>query len=298
MTHADSLAPVVASSATCEPCSTRLVLSDVLDRYFREADRKVFDTGRYRCSYYVWGDGPTLVFFPGLCDDGLSFVLPIARLKDHFRCVALDLPTGHGDGAHLGRYHRADHVVDVLALLDHLKLQQAYLYGSSYGATIALGALYRQPERFPAAILQGAFARRPLAKAEVMLASWGRYWRGNMAALPFRRAVLKVSREPSFLEREPAVWNFFLQRTGAPPMAAVARRALILHRLDLRPLLPCIQMPVLLICGDHDPVVDKACQEELEHGLPRPTRAELERCGHLPHYSHPELLAEIGRAHV
>ena len=54
---------------------------------------------RYRCSDLTWGRGPALVFIPGLCDDQLSFVLPIARLKDHFRCVAYNLPSGQGDGA-------------------------------------------------------------------------------------------------------------------------------------------------------------------------------------------------------
>jgi len=243
-------------------------MSEVLDRYFREAERGVFDTGRYLCPYYTWGAGPALVFIPGLCDDALSFILPIARLQEHFRCVAFDLPTGQGDGARLGRYHHADYVLDVLALLDHLELRQAYLFGSSFGATIALGALAARPERFPRAILQGGFARRPLARAEVMLASWARYWRGTMTALPFRGALLKVSHEAPFFQRNPGsresdVWNFFLQRSGTPPMAAVARRALIVHRLDLRSLLPHIHRPILLICGDHDPMVGKECEEEL-----------------------------------
>lgn len=268
-------------------------MREVLDDYFREAERGVCVTGRYHCPYYSWGQGPALIFIPGLCDDGLSFVLPIARLKDHFRCVAFDLPAGTGDGARLGRYRHADYVLDLLALLDHLHLRQAYLFGSSFGSTIALGALGLEPERFPRAILQGGFARRPLAKAEVMLACWARYWRGTMAALPFRKALLKVSHEAPFFQCEPDVWNFFMQRTGAPPMAAVARRALILHRLDLRPLLPHIQQPILLICGDHDPLVGKECEEELQRGLPLASRAELENCGHLPQYSHPEVLAEV-----
>ena len=38
----------------------------------------------------------------------------------------------------------------------------------------------------------------------------------------------------------------------------MARRALLLHRVDLRPLLPAIRQPVLLVCGSHDPLVGKA----------------------------------------
>jgi pimeloyl-ACP methyl ester carboxylesterase len=278
-----------------EHCPTPLVLHEVLDRYFREAERGVCDTGRYRCPYYTWGQGPPLVFIPGLCDDSLSFVLPIARLKDHFRCVAFNLPGSLGDGARLGRYHHHDYILDLVALLDHLKLSEAYLFGSSFGSTIALAAMGLEPGRFPRGVLQGGFAWRPLARAEVMLASWARYWRGAMAALPFRGALLGTSHETPFFHRGPAAWNFFLQRTGAPPMAAVARRALTMHQLDLRPLLRRIQAPVLLICGDHDRLVGKDCEAELQRGLPVSVRAELENCGHLPHYSHPEVLADVVR---
>jgi len=288
--------PVSLSPCLSAPsCSTPLTVHETLDDFFRNSERGVCDTGRYRCRYFSWGRGPALVFVHGICDEAISFVLPIARLKEHFRCIAYDLPTGLGDGARLGRYRHADYVADLLALLDHLHLRQAYIFGSSFGSTITLGALGLAPERFPRAILQGGFARRPLAKAELMLASWGRYWRGTMAALPLRTTVLRAAHSAPFVGREPELWNYCLQRAAAPPMAAVARRAVMLQRLDLRPILPSITTPVLLICGDCDRVVGKKCEEELQHGLPRVARAELENCGHLPQFSHPEVMAEAMR---
>src|SRR5439155_1119628 len=147
----DSFLPP-GNPGVCSPCHLDLVLGDILDHYFRDAQRGVCETGRYLCPYYAWGQGPALVFIPGLCDDSLSFLLPIARLKEHFRCIAFDLPSGRGDGARLGRYRHADYVADLLALLDHLGARQAYLFGSSFGSTIALGALALRPKRFPRAI--------------------------------------------------------------------------------------------------------------------------------------------------
>ena len=75
-----------------------------------------------------------------------------------------------------------------------------------------------------------------------------------------------MSHQPPFQRRVPDVWNYFMQRSGAPAMAAVAHRAVTLHRLDLRPTLPSIKQPVLLICGDRDPLVGKQCEEELQRG--------------------------------
>jgi pimeloyl-ACP methyl ester carboxylesterase len=228
----------------------------------------VCDTGRYQCPYYGWGEGPPLVFIPGIADDALSFVLPIAHLSRHFRCVAYDLPTGAGDGARLSGYRHGDYAADLFALLDHLGAPQSYVFGSSFGATVALAALHAQPRRLPRAVLQGGFARRPLASAEIQLARFARY-------------------------RTPDLWNFYLTRCGSPPTAAVAQRALLVHQIDLRRLLPAIHQPVLLVCGDCDPLVNRACEAALLEGLPSASRVELRNCGHLPQYTHPEVLAEL-----
>ena len=78
-------------------------------------------------------------------------------------------------------------------------------------------------------------------------------------------------------------------------MRAVARRAVILHRLDLRKVLPEIRQPVLLVCGDHDPLVGRSCENELLQGLPNARRVVFSGCGHFPYLTHPETLAEVVR---
>ena len=60
--------------------------------------------------------------------------------------------------------------------------------------------------------------------------------------------------------------------------------------VDLRPALPGIHQPILLVCGDADPLVNKRCEMELLTGLPNVARVELPQCGHQALYTHPELL--------
>jgi pimeloyl-ACP methyl ester carboxylesterase len=287
--------PVIPSS--CHPVipSSRhpVILEEAQQRFRHEAVRGVCDTGRYRCPYYVWGDGPVLVFIPGISDDARSFLLPIALLSRYFRCVAYDLPAGASDGARLSDYRHEDYVADLFALLDQVGARQSYLYGASFGSTIALAALHARPERLPRAVLQGGFARRRLAPAEILLARFARYWTGPMRRLPFRAALLRHSHFAPFAERGPEVWEFFLGRWGSPPLATVARRALVVNQIDLRRLLPAIKRPVLLVCGDRDPLVNRACELELLRGLPEVSRVELPDCGHVPQFSHPEMLADV-----
>lgn len=270
-------------------CRPALSLTEVLERFQREAVPGACDTGRYRCGYYAWGEGPPLVFVPGLCDGAMSFVMPIARLSEHFRCIAYDLPAG----VELKHYRHTDYVADLSALLDHLALKQCALFGFSFGSTIALEALRRWPGRLPRAILQGGFARRPLGPGEVLLASLARYWPWPLANLPLRIKVLEYAHQAPFRSAPPECWDYFLERQGTPPMSAVARRALVLQQLDLRRLLPAIQQPILMICGEHDHLVDKTCEQALLEGLPRVERVELAGCGHMPQFSHPAAMAEV-----
>ena len=99
-------------------------LHDALRRFETEAVRGVCDAGRYRMPYFVWGEGPPLVFIHGVMDSSRAWIMAASRLSAHFRCIAYDLPTGRDDRARLGRVTHADLVQDLWALLDHLKLAQ------------------------------------------------------------------------------------------------------------------------------------------------------------------------------
>jgi pimeloyl-ACP methyl ester carboxylesterase len=272
-----------------------VTLAEAQARFDREAVPGICDTGRYRCRYYVWGIGPPIAMIPGIADDRLSFIFLSALLAPYFRCIAYDLPSGRGDAAKLRRIGHAELVQDLFALLDHLAIPKSYLLGSSFGGSIALAAMHASPERFPRGILQGAFAHRPLGPAEGFLARLARYWPGTMHLLPGRTMLLRKFHSAPFAPKPPEIWSYFLERSNTHPIAAVSHRALLIHRLDLRPVLPNIRQPVLMICGDNDPLVGPVCEEELLRGLSSAGRATIMDCGHNPLFSHPETLAELAR---
>jgi len=268
---------------TLSPCHpVTLSLQECLDAWRREARPGV--VGRTR--YFVWGRGPALVFVPGLCSDGQTFVPLMARLRQDYCCVGYDLAP---EGTH------EQYVDDLFALLDHLRLRQVDVLGSSFGSTVTLAALLRQPARFRRAILQGGFARRPLAPAEVFCCAWARYLPGTVAQVPLLARLTYRQQYAPFEGRAAEDWHYFLSCEGRTPLRAFGRRALVMHQLDLRPRLREIAHPVLLVCGDRDPLVARCCQEDLRAGLPRAAQAEIEGCGHHPYLSHPEVLAEVIR---
>jgi pimeloyl-ACP methyl ester carboxylesterase len=270
-------------------------LEEVRQRYDREARQGICDTGRYRLRYYSWGEGPPLVFVHGVSDSSQAFLQPISRLATAFRCIAYDLPGLPGDGARLSRYRHADLVEDLFALLDHLIVKQSYLLGSSFGSTIALRAMQAQPVRLPRAIMQGGLAHRPLRRLEYALAQLGRWLPGRMRWTPYRAKIARLVNGKAFAERDEVVWRFFLDSTGQTPIATFAHQGLLLNRVDLRPILPQIRQPVLLVVGDRDKVTGPAYQQVLLEGLPNAGQVILEGAGHVPSYTHPEVLAEVVR---
>ncbi|MBL8798996.1 MAG: alpha/beta hydrolase [Planctomycetia bacterium] len=273
-----------ARGADAAPAAVALTLAETLARFDREAAWGECGGNRY----FTWGQGPPLVFVPGLVTEARCFAPVCIHLKDRFRCIAYDLPTTPTSHAGL--------VADLLALLDHLHIAQAYLLGFSFGSTIALAALHQYPERFPRGVLVSGFARRRLGFAEVLLARLLSRCSAPMRRLPFHDAMLKRSHFSTFADRPPEVWQFFLERCGALPMSAVARRALLLHGVDLRPCLPAIRQPVQLVSGDRDSLVSGQCLDALQQGLPVNVHVELPHCGHYALFTHPADLADaIGR---
>jgi pimeloyl-ACP methyl ester carboxylesterase len=266
-----------------------------LARLATEGRPGAFDTGRYVCRYALWGEGPPIVFVHGLSDIARSYAMVAADLCRGFTCIIYELPHGDGDGAGLGGYRHRHFADDLFALMDHLGVPRTYAVGSSFGATIVLAAAARRPERFARAVLQGAFARRPVHPREIMLCRFARYWPGRMRSMPVRTS-LKNPKEASVFDTLPPDRAAFLRENcGSTPIAAVARFGLLIARLDLRAVLRNVQVPVRLVGGDRDGIVRPEYEQELLAGLPLAERVEIAGCGHVPQYTHPGLFAELIR---
>jgi pimeloyl-ACP methyl ester carboxylesterase len=279
------------------PTVTDADLSGALAAFRRGATHATLDTGRYRMRYFVWGAGPPLVFLHGMADAARAFVMVMHRLLDRHTCIAYELPNGQTDGSALARYLLRDYVDDLIGLLDHLGLRQVVVLGSSFGSTITIAALAAAPHRFTRSVLQNGFARRPLTGAQRRLSQAARYWPGYFGTWPaIYEAIMSRVERPTLALLPPAVTSFFHEKHGRTPIRASALRTLAIGRTDLRPLLPTIRTPVLLIGGDLDPLVPREIERELEAGLRDVRRVELAPCGHYPQYTHPGAMAEAIRA--
>lgn len=295
----DLVSPVADSAADPSaeprrPCPQPADVRAEVARYDQAAEVGTWDGPRYRMTYRVLGQGPPLILIPGIATTYRGYAMALNLLSERFQTIQYAYPGDvPGDGARLGRISH-DHLADDLfGLIDHLGLGRVFLTGLSFGSTVALKALGREPRRFPRAVLQGGFAHRKFTLAERSALFLGRRFPGNLSRLPLHEPILGYNCRGDFPALLADRWDFHLEQHGLTPIAALAHRTTLLTRLDLRPILPTISSEVLLVHGREDRVVPLAHLETLRAGLPRVEAAVMPTVGHIPHMSHVDPFARL-----
>ena len=96
---------------------------------------------------------PVILLVHGITASALSFARIRRALSPDLRTLTVDL-RGRGESSELpGPYGIDVHVADLLAVLDHLEVDQAVIAGHSMGAYIAARLAVHHPERIAAGVL-------------------------------------------------------------------------------------------------------------------------------------------------
>ncbi len=185
----------------------------------------------------------------------------------------------------------SEHTADLLALLDHLDVEEADLVGFSHGARIALGFAEEYPERIRRLVVCSATAE-PTAMARTIIRSWQEILElGGLEALSWAAITSIVG--PHFLEQNERLLKNIIR-------ASVDRNseegvALLLQGLaefpPLSEIAGKIKAPTLVLSADSDPLVTPEGARELaricggEHAL-------IPKCGHTIPIEEPELFQE------
>jgi pimeloyl-[acyl-carrier protein] methyl ester esterase len=220
------------------------------------------------------------------------FAEEAAALSPTRRVVSPDL-RGHGRSSAPGPFGLADLAGDLARLVEHLALERAVIVGWSLGAQVALAALPRARRRLAGLVLVSATPRftagddwahgLPAQSVEVLAHRVRRDAR--RAALRFDEGMLA----PGELD---AAGRARLERARAaapPPEAAAALAGLaILAGEDLRGLLPSVDLPVLVVHGELDPICPAAASRALASSVPGARHVELAGKGHAPFLSAPD----------
>jgi pimeloyl-[acyl-carrier protein] methyl ester esterase len=244
------------------------------------------------------GQGPDVALLHGWGLHGGVFAALARALARQFRVHALDLP-GHGRSPWSKGAADLEGLAQLVA--GHLP-QECRLVGWSLGGMVAVRIATLHPERVPALALIATSpcgARRrdwPHGLDDSLLsgmaARLGRDWRATIQEF--------VSLEVRGEENPLATLRELRQRLyehGAPSTAALAAGLEVLSATDLRPELPRVRAPTLVIGGEYDRLAPPAAVAALAALVPGARLEQIGRAAHAPFLSHREhvesLLAEF-----
>lgn len=118
-----------------------------------------FDSDGTRINYIVQGAGEPVIFIHGFTvDSDWNWQSPgiLDSVAKDFRVIAMDV-RGHGNSVkpHDREAYGRNILIDIIRLMDHLKIERAHLVGYSMGGEITLAFLLSYPERVINAVVGG-----------------------------------------------------------------------------------------------------------------------------------------------
>lgn len=220
---------------------------------------------------------PPVIFIHGFPFSHKMWASQVDAVSASFRAIAYDVrglgESSMGDG----QYTIEGHVDDLIALLDHLEIQQCVVVGMSMGGYITLRALERNPQRFRAAVLCNTRSESDTNEGKIIRAR-------TMAAVKSRGSlwfaddfIKKVFAPESFTRVPEAVEMIRTTIAHTPPLAIAGMLLALAARTDTTPSLAAIAVPTLILVGEHDittpPEASQAMHERIRgsalHIIPR-----------------------------
>jgi aminoacrylate hydrolase len=243
--------------------------------------------------YETAGSGPPLLLVPGLAGSAHFWRLQVPRLAQRFTVVLHD-HRGVGRSSRDAIVYSIEQMAgDVLALMDHLGIDDAALIGQSTGGAIGQYLAAMQPQRIARLVLSStwthadAYFRRQFELRRDML----------------RSAGIDIYTRTGTLLLYPAEWlrdhDLEIAKAEARSIADASSAEILLSRIDAllrfdgRDLAPRISCPTLVIAALDDRVTPPYFSHALAQAIPGARLVLLDGGGHFVPLVEPERYAEV-----
>lgn len=250
------------------------------------------------CEVHYELTGPTvapIVVLSGSLGTDLSMWDPQMKALSHsFRVLRYDL-RGHGSSpVPAGPYSIADLSADLLGLLNRLEIERASLCGVSIGGMASIWTAAHAPARVD---------RLAVCCTSAWLDPEGSY-RARAASVrelgiePIADAVLARWFTPGYTDTHPELDRRMRRSLVGTPREGYAGCCEAIADMDLRPGLPAIEAPTLVIAGRDDPATPPAHGQLIADGIPAARMAVVPQAAHLANIEQAERVNELIVRHL
>jgi pimeloyl-ACP methyl ester carboxylesterase len=264
-----------------------------------------------RLHYLERGEGSPIVLLHGngtMIEDWLASGL-FDQLAKNNRVIAFDRPGfGHSERPRSTIWTPRAQAALIAAALDELKVEKPLVVGHSFGTLVALALALDHADKVSALALIGGYYFASV-RGDVLVASQpavpvvGDVMRYTVSPLLGAALTPRLNARIFNPAPVPESWTegFPMQMTLRPSQirAEAAEAALMIPAAaSMAPRLEELDLPVTIIAGDGDEMVETAAQSKrLADALPQSRYIELEGAGHMVHHTATRKVAEaIGSA--
>lgn len=237
--------------------------------------------------YKIEGSGPPLVLLHGMSNNSRSWEKQVEDLKKNYTVIAWDAP-GYGNSSDPIKEFTQfqDFAVVLKGFLDKLNLKEIYLLGHSMGAATAL-EFYRLYPNFIKALILADITRGAAALSSEENESKLKnrlYAIGNFSPQEIANQRIKALLS-SGASKE--VFHQVKEIMSMVRPAGYRSVANSLYNLDQMDLLPRVNVPTLIICGELDSVTPVKESTIIHKGIRESELVIVPKTGHLCYQEDP-----------
>ena len=260
------------------------------------APEKYVQIKNFRVCYIEKGTGPTLLILPGLSLGAHNWRFNVARYWDKFHVILLDFPGyGKSDAPDVD-YSIEFFKETVLEFMKKKGIEHAAILGHSLGGQVGIVIAAQYPQIVDALILETATGVRPRFGVLEDIAIRLYVTADRFATLPEQK--LREYTEINFYAPVPAqeelidyqlLYRIHCGHTEIfrARNEAFTRGAVNIILTDVRPYVPKIKAPTLILWGKNDRLDDVSNAYWLYRNIPNAQLYVIEHCGHQPHLEKP-----------
>jgi len=234
------------------------------------------------------GSGPPVLFLHGFPLDHSMWAEQLSALAASHRVIAPDLRGFGASGVTPGKVTMVQMADDCAGLIDALGIQTPIaLVGLSMGGYVAWQFVQRHAAKLGKLVLcdTRSVADTPQA-AETRLKMAEHVLKHGTSAVA--EAMLPKLFAPATYEKRPQVVESVRRMMlAAPPTGVAAAQHGMAARPDVSSMLPTIQVPTLVICGEHDAISPLAEMRTIAESIPGATLVVVPDAGHMAPMENP-----------
>ena len=252
--------------------------------------------GGLSVAYERTGSGAPLVLLHGGLSDHREWRRQIDALSDAFTVIAWDAPGCGASDDPPATYRMPDYAARLADLIDGLGLGRPHVLGLSWGSTLALALYELRPDLPRTLILTAAYAGWAGSLSPEEVENRLRTSLSDLEAAGVPEDFVRTWVPSLFTSNaDPTVVEAYVEVMAGFHDGGVRQMLHAIAEADLRPVLPTVEVPTLLLYGAEDARSPLPVAEALHREIPGSELVVLPDVGHVSNLEAPDRFNAVVR---